>query len=140
MLLMLILGLVFGTLVSCVWAALLAPLLRFCFKVVVGEANTFGDAWSICFKGTMVYMVFSVVSNAVFAGEQGDENGLVIQTLSLCAQLAIYTWLVAREIGELAKSFLVAFLLTGLTYVALFLLLGMLGIMAFASGGSVEFA
>jgi len=121
MLLALILGLAFGALIACIWASILAPLLRFCFKIVVGEANTFGDAWSICFKGTMAYFVVSVVLQLLL--KSGDESTLLIDTLSLGGQLTIYTWLVAREIGNLAKSFLIALLLTGLTFVILFLLL-----------------
>ncbi len=83
MLPIILLGLAFGTLFACI----LAPMLRFCLRMVVGEANTFRDAWSICFKGTMAYIIASVVLQSLL--KSGDESTLLINLLSLGAQLAI---------------------------------------------------
>ena len=93
-----------------IWSAVLAPLLQFAFKLVEGQRNEFRDAYRICFSATFIHLVVQSVL-PFFLGESWIFNPLGI-ILGICA----FTYLIARELGDLKRSILIALVLEGATF------------------------
>jgi hypothetical protein len=93
-----------------IWSAVLAPLLQFAFKLVEGQRNEFRDAYRICFSATFIHLVVQSVL-PFFLGESWIFNPLGI-ILGIC----VFTYLIARELGDLKRSILIALALEGATF------------------------
>jgi hypothetical protein len=93
-----------------IWSAVLAPLLQFAFKLVEGQRNEFRDAYRICFSATFIHLVVQSVL-PFFLGESWIFNPLGI-VLGIC----VFTYLIARELGDLKRSILIALVLEGATF------------------------
>jgi len=93
-----------------IWSAVLAPLLQFAFKLVEGQRNEFRDAYRICFSATFIHLVVQSVL-PFFFGESWIFNPLGI-VLGIC----VFTYLIARELGDLKRSILIALALEGATF------------------------
>jgi hypothetical protein len=93
-----------------IWSAVLAPLLQFAFKLVEGQRNEFRDAYRICFSATFIHLVVQSVL-PFFLGESWIFNPLGI-VLGIC----VFTYLIARELGDLKRSILIALALEGATF------------------------
>ena len=107
-----------GFVLVAVWSTMLAPLLQYAFKLVEGERNSFADAFRICFIANGLPFVFSqLLPNLI--GESW-----VLDTLGPIVGLAAFTYFIAKELGDVKRSFLIALLLEGLT------VLFVLGLMA----------
>jgi hypothetical protein len=122
---------------------------NFCFKVVVGDSNTFRDAYRIYFTASISLFVITVfipmqlnrapdVLEAIIGnlwlldilGVIGFIIGdsWVLELLVILLQFILFTWLIGKELGNLYISSLIAFLLTRLSYVFIFLVLTFLHI------------
>ena len=97
-----------------IWAFVLAPILQLAFKIVVGKRNTFGDAYRICFFANIAQGIVSALLPMVLGMEASDSAMMTL--LSLGLQLLVYTCLIEKELGDPIKSFIIAILLTGLTW------------------------
>ena len=93
-----------------IWSAFLTPLLQFAFKLVEGQRNEFRDAYRICFSATFIHLVVQSVL-PFFLGESWIFNPLGI-VLGIC----VFTYLIARELGDLKRSILIALALEGATF------------------------
>jgi hypothetical protein len=93
-----------------IWSAFLTPLLQFAFKLVEGQRNEFRDAYRICFSATFIHLVVQSVL-PFFLGESWIFNPLGI-VLGIC----VFTYLIARELGDLKRSILIALVLEGATF------------------------
>ena len=93
-----------------IWSAVLTPLLQFAFKLVEGQRNEFRDAYRICFSATFIHLVVQSVL-PFFFGESWIFNPLGI-VLGIC----VFTYLIARELGDLKRSILIALVLEGATF------------------------
>ena len=93
-----------------IWSAFLTPLLQFAFKLVEGQRNEFIDAYRICFSATFIHLVVQSVL-PFFLGESWIFNPLGI-VLGIC----VFTYLIARELGDLKRSILIALVLEGATF------------------------
>jgi hypothetical protein len=93
-----------------IWSAVLTPLLQFAFKLVEGQRNEFRDAYRICFSATFIHLVVQSVL-PFFLGESWIFNPLGI-VLGIC----VFTYLIARELGDLKRSILIALVLEGATF------------------------
>ena len=93
-----------------IWSAFLTPLLQFAFKLVEGQRNEFRDAYRICFSATFIHLVVQSVL-PFFLGESWIFNPLGI-ILGIC----VFTYLIARELGDLKRSILIALALEGATF------------------------
>ena len=107
---MVILQLIATVIVVGIWSAILAPLLQFAFKLVEGDRNEFRDAYRICFTANFIHaFVESVLPT--FLGESS-----MFDTLGPVLGLCVYTYLIAKELGDLKRSFLIALILEGMTF------------------------
>ncbi len=114
---MIFLQLLLAVIVVAIWSTILAPFLQYAFKLIEGEKNTFGDAYRICFIANFMQIFFSEILPA-FLGES-----LVFESLGPIVGLLSFTYLIAKELGDLKRSFLVALVLEGLTVLFVFALM-----------------
>ena len=109
-----------------VGAAILAPCLQLAFKLVEGEKNSFRDAFSITFKAEVASCIVSPILPYLFLSDYWLNSWLdtgsytleslstIFEPLSLFVGIAVYVWLIGRELGDLTRSIIIAFVLTGL--------------------------
>ena len=93
-----------------IWSAVLTPLLQFAFKLVEGQRNEFRDAYRICFTATFIHLVVNSVL-PIFLGESW-----VFKPLGIVLGICVFTYLIARELGDLKRSILIALVLEGATF------------------------
>ena len=93
-----------------IWSAVLTPLLQFAFKLVEGQRNEFRDAYRICFTATFIHLVVNSVL-PIFLGESW-----VFKPLGIVLGVCVFTYLIARELGDLKRSILIALVLEGATF------------------------
>jgi hypothetical protein len=93
-----------------IWSAVLTPLLQFAFKLVEGQRNEFRDAYRICFTATFIHLVVNSVL-PIFLGESW-----VFKPLGIVLGFCVFTYLIARELGDLKRSILIALVLEGATF------------------------
>ena len=117
---MILLQLLVSVIIVAVWSTILAPFLQYAFKLIEGERNTFTDAFRICFIANFMQIFFSEILPA-FLGES-----LIFESLGPIVGLLSFTYLIAKELGDLKRSFLVALVLEGLTILFVFALLALL--------------
>ena len=108
---MVILQLIGAVIFVGIWSAILAPFLQFAFKLVEGQRNEFRDAYRICFTANFIHIIVKSVL-PTFLGESW-----VFDTLGPVLGLCVYTYLIAKELGDLKRSFLIALILEGMTIV-----------------------
>ena len=116
-------------------ALFLTPILQFCFKVVEGQSNTFKDAFRLCFIGAFIQGFIGSFIPYLLGIAQGE--GLIWDAGGTLLELAVMTWLIANELGNLRRSFLISLLLSGLT---IFIFLGLIALVitvAVLFGGQV---
>ena len=117
---MIFLQLLASVILVAVWSTILAPFLQYAFKLIEGERNTFGDAFRICFIANFIHLIFSeALPN--FLGESW-----VFDSLGPIVGILAFTYLIAKELGDLKRSFLVALILEGLTVLFVFVLMALL--------------
>ena len=93
-----------------IWSAVLTPLLQFAFKLVEGQRNEFRDAYRICFIATFIHLVVNSVL-PIILGESW-----VFKPLGIVLGVCVFTYLIARELGDLKRSILIALVLEGATF------------------------
>ena len=108
---MVILQLIGAVIFVGIWSAILAPILQFAFKLVEGQRNEFRDAYRICFTANFIHIIVKSVL-PTFLGESW-----VFDTLGPILGICVYTYLIAKELGDLKRSFLIALILEGVTFV-----------------------
>ena len=85
-------------------------MLQFAFKLVEGQRNEFRDAYRICFIATFIHLgVNSVLP--IILGESW-----VFKPLGIVLGFCVFTYLIARELGDLKRSILIALVLEGATF------------------------
>ena len=103
-----------------IWSTILAPFLQYAFKLIEGDRNTFGDAFRICFIANFIHLIFSeALPN--FLGESW-----IFDSLGPIVGILAFTYFIAKELGDLKRSFLVALILEGLTVLFVFALMALL--------------
>ena len=120
---------IFACLLLClVGAAILAPCLQFAFKLVEGEKNSFRDAFLITFKSELACAIVSPILPYIFLSEYVLKSWLttgsftyessvtIFEPLSIFVGIAVYVWLIGRELGDLTRSILIALVLTSLHF------------------------
>ena len=117
---MIFLQLLLAVIVVAIWSTILAPFLQYAFKLIEGEKNTFGDAYRICFIANFMQIFFSEILPA-FLGES-----LIFESLGPIVGFLSFTYLIAKELGDLKRSLLVALVLEGLTVLFVFALMALL--------------
>ena len=118
---------IFACLLVClVGAAVLAPCLQFAFKLVEGEKNSYRDAFLITFKSEVASGIVSPVLPYLFISDYWIKSWLntgsytfestltFFEPLAIFVGIAVYVWLIGRELGDLTRSIIIAFVLTGL--------------------------
>lgn len=113
---------------SLVWSAIIAKFLQLAFKIVVGQANAYRDSFRICFIASFIHLLFSAVLPSIVGGTFGFE------IIGPFLVIGITTFLIAKEIGDLMKSFVIALVLEGITFLVMLGL--MLIVVAIAVGSS----
>ena len=93
-----------------IWSAVLTPLLQFAFKLIEGQRNEFRDAYRICFTATFIHLVVNSVL-PIFLAESW-----VFKPLGIVLGFCVFTYLIARELGDLKRSILIALVLEGATF------------------------
>ena len=98
---------------SAFFAVILAPLLQYAFKLTEGQKNSFSDSFKICFYANcasflVAYIFPKFITHSSLEGMWDGIGSLI--------GLAVFTYLIARELGDLKRSFLIALLLQGLTF------------------------
>ena len=93
-----------------IWSAVLTPLLQFAFKLVEGQRNEFRDAYRICFTATFIHLFVNSVL-PIFLAESW-----VFKPLGIVLGFCVFTYLIARELGDLKRSILIALVLEGATF------------------------
>ena len=113
-------------LICLVGAAAVAPCLQFAFKLVEGEKNSFRDAFLITFKSEVACCIVSPILPYLFLSDYWIKSWLdtgsftfesfvtIFDPLSIFVGIAVYVWLIGRELGDLTRSLIIAFVLTGL--------------------------
>ena len=113
-------------------AAILAPCLQFAFKLVEGEKNSFRDAFLITFKSEVASLIVSPILPYFFLSEYAIKSWLttgsftyessvtLFEPLSLFVGIAVYVWLIGRELGDLTRSIVIALVLTSLQFMIFF--------------------
>ena len=109
-----------GSVIVAIWASILAPILQYAFKLVEGERNTFRDAYRICFIANFLRLVFGEII-PIFVGDSW-----IFDSLGPIVGVIAFTNLIAKELGDLKRSFLIALLLQGLTILFVFVLMAVL--------------
>ena len=120
---------IFACLLLClVGAAILAPCLQFAFKLVEGEKNSFRDAFSITLKSELATGIVSPILPYLFLSDYWIKSWLdtgsftfesvvtIFDPLSIFVGIAVYVWLIGRELGDLTRSILIALVLTSLHF------------------------
>jgi len=107
---MVLLQLIAIVIFAVIWSAVLTPLLQFAFKLVEGQRNEFRDAYRICFIATFIHLVVNSVL-PIFLGESW-----VFKPLGVVLGICVFTYLIARELGDLKRSILIALVLEGATF------------------------
>jgi hypothetical protein len=107
---MVLLQLIAIVIFAVVWSAVLTPLLQFAFKLVEGQRNEFRDAYRICFIATFIHLVVNSVL-PIILGESW-----VFKPLGIVLGVCVFTYLIARELGDLKRSILIALVLEGATF------------------------
>ena len=107
---MVLLQLIAIVIFAVIWSAVLTPLLQFAFKLVEGQRNEFRDAYRICFTATFIHLVVNSVL-PIFLGESW-----VFKPLGIVLGICVFTYLIARELGDLKRSILIALVLEGATF------------------------
>ena len=118
---------IFACLLLClVGAAILAPCLQFAFKLVEGEKNSFRDAFSITLKSELATGIVSPILPYLFLSDYWIKSWLdtgsftfesfvtIFDPLSIFVGIAVYVWLIGRELGDLTRSIIIALVLTSL--------------------------
>ncbi len=117
---MILLELVAGAVIVAVWSTALSPILQYAFKLTEGQKNSFSDAYRICFISNFIVLIFSEILPA-FLGESS-----VFDSLGPIIGLLAFTYFIAKELGDLKRSFLIALILEGLTVLFIFALMALL--------------
>ena len=105
-----LLGILVG---SAVLSVILAPLLQYAFKLTEGQKNSFSDSFKICFYANFVSFLVAYILPIFITHSSLDWMWDGVGSL---IGLAAFTYLIARELGDLKRSFLIALLLQGLSF------------------------
>ena len=103
-----------GTLIaSAFFAAIFAPFLQYAFKLTEGQKNSFSDSFKICFYANFVSFLVGWILPMFITHSSLDWMWDGVGSL---VGLAAFTYLIAKELGNLKRSFLIALLLQGLSF------------------------
>lgn len=118
---------IFACLLGCLaCAAIAAPCLQFAFKLVEGEKNSYRDAFSITLKSELATGIVSPILPYLFISDYWLKSMLttgsftlessvtIFEPLSIFVGIAVYVWLIGRELGGLTRSIVIALVLTSL--------------------------
>ena len=117
---MIFLQLILIVLLVGIWSVILAPILQFAFKLIEGERNKFRDAYRICFTANFIHLLATNIL-PIFLGESW-----IFESLGPILSICLFTYLIAKELGDLKRSLLIALVLEGLTFVFVFALIAVL--------------
>ena len=117
---MILLQLLVSVIIVTFWSTILAPFLQYAFKLIEGEKNTFGDAYRICFIANFIHLTFSGILPTLLG------KSWIFDSLGPIVGLLSFTYLIAKELGDLKRSLLVALVLEGLTVLFVFALMALL--------------
>ena len=92
---------------SAFFAVILAPLLQYAFKLTEGQKNSFSDSFKICFYANCVSFFVAYILPMFITHSSLDWMWDGVGSL---IGLAAFTYLIARELGDLKRSFLIALL------------------------------
>ncbi|MFT4592881.1 MAG: hypothetical protein ACI9JK_000580 [Phycisphaerales bacterium] len=96
--------------VIAIWSVVLATLLQLAFKIVLGQRNTFKDAYRICFITSLLHFLISEFLPSLLGAYTFLE--LAGPILAVC----IMTYFIAKEIGNVKTSLVIALVLEGITF------------------------
>tara|TARA_B110000116_G_scaffold120729_1_gene104683 strand:+ start:913 stop:1290 length:378 start_codon:yes stop_codon:yes gene_type:complete len=117
---MIIFQLVISVILVAIWSTLLAPILQYAFKLTEGEKNTFADAYRICFIANFIHHTFSGILPTLLG------KSWIFTSLGPIVGVIAFTYLIAKELGDLKRSLLIALLLEGLTVLFVFALMALI--------------
>ena len=117
---MILLQLLASVILVAVWSTILAPFLQYAFKLIEGEKNTFADAFRICFIANFMHLIVSEALPS-FLGESW-----IFDSLGPIVGILAFTYFIAKELGDIKRSLLIALLLEGLTVLFIFALMALI--------------
>ena len=117
---------------SAIISVILTPFLQYAFKLTEGQKNNFSDSFKICFYANFISFVIAYVLQLIITSSSVD---WMWDGLGSIIGLGAFTYLIAKELGDLKRSFLIALLLQGLTF--LFFLAVAILIVAIGLGAAV---
>ncbi len=110
---MIFLQIVGMAILSAVVSLILTPFLQYAFKLTEGQKNSFSDSFKICFYANLITFVIAYVLPLMITSSSID---WIWDGLSSIIGMGAFTYLIAKELGDLKRSFLIALLLQGLTF------------------------
>jgi hypothetical protein len=117
---MIFLQLLLVVILVAIWSTILAPILQYAFKLIEGEKNTFGDAYRICFIANFIHLTFSGILPTLLG------KSWIFDSLGPIVGILTFTYLIAKELGDIKRSLLIALLLEGLTVLFVFALMALI--------------
>tara|TARA_B110000196_G_C20728165_1_gene467377 strand:+ start:153 stop:551 length:399 start_codon:yes stop_codon:yes gene_type:complete len=108
-------------------AAIITPLMQYAFKLTEGQRNNYSDSFKICFYATFASALVTEIL-PLFITTPFMIN--IWSGLGTLVGLIAFTYFIAKELGDLKKSFLIALLMEAL----IFLLAIAIGLLLIAIG------
>ena len=78
--------------------------------MVVGESNAYSDAYRICFAATFIHVVIGIVVPK-FLGAS-----IIWDILGPLSAVCLMMYFIAKDLGDLKKSLIIALVLEGITF------------------------
>tara|TARA_X000000368_G_scaffold356880_1_gene299051 strand:+ start:33 stop:431 length:399 start_codon:yes stop_codon:yes gene_type:complete len=110
---MIFLQIVGMAILSAIVSVILTPFLQYAFKLTEGQKNSFSDSFKICFYANFITFVIAYVLPLIITSSSID---WIWDGLSSIIGMVAFTYLIAKELSDLKRSFLIALLLQGLTF------------------------
>ena len=98
---------------SVIVSAILTPFLQYAFKLTEGQKNSYSDSFKICFYANFISFIVAYVLPLVVTNSSID---WIWNGLGSIIGLGAFTYLIAKELGDLKRSLLISLLLQGLTF------------------------
>ena len=98
---------------SVIVSAIVTPFLQYAFKLTEGQKNSYSDSFKICFYANFISFVVAYVLPLIITSSSID---WIWDGLGSIIGLGAFTYLIAKELGDLKRSLLIALLLQALTF------------------------
>ena len=98
---------------SVIVSAILTPFLQYAFKLTEGQKNSYSDSFKICFYANFISFVVAYVFPLIITSSSID---WIWDGLGSIIGLGAFTYLIAKELGDLKRSLLIALLLQALSF------------------------